>query len=169
MLISWAFADNSFPQSIIFLQKPNLFNVAITRARYKVINFVSRNPKDLPDGLFRDYINYIYEYQNHLQALQNNELDENIYKNSFEREIAENIRELDHEVKAGVDIAGLSADLLIDNKFIIEVDGVEDNEKSKVSNMKKQSILERTGFKVKRITYREWQYSSKLCLDRVLK
>ncbi|MCI1272872.1 MAG: AAA domain-containing protein [Clostridiaceae bacterium] len=169
MLISWAFADNSFPQSIIFLQKPNLFNVAITRARYKVINFVSRNPKDLPEGLFRDYINYIYEYQNHLQALQNNEFDENIYKNSLEREIAENIRELGHEVKAGVDIAGLSADLLIDNKFIIEVDGVEDNEKSKVSNMKKQSILERTGFKVKRITYREWQYSSKLCLDRVLK
>ena len=33
MLISWAYANNSFPQSLIFLQKPNLFNVAITRAR----------------------------------------------------------------------------------------------------------------------------------------
>ncbi|MBP3923614.1 AAA family ATPase [bacterium] len=168
ILISWAFADNSFPQSITFLQKPNLFNVAVTRARFKNINFVSRNPKELPDGLFRDYVNYIYEYQNKQQAIQNNEIDENLYKNFLEKEIANDIRTLEHKVRAGVDIAGLSADLLVDDKFVIEVDGVEDNIKSPVSNMKKQSILERSGFVVKRITYREWQYSSKACLDRVL-
>ena len=40
ILMSWAFAPNSFPQSLTFLQKPNLFNVAITRARYKVINCI---------------------------------------------------------------------------------------------------------------------------------
>ena len=33
---------------------------------------------------------------------------------------------------------------------------VEDNKKSHISKMKKQSILERCGFKVKRITFREW-------------
>lgn len=168
ILISWAFADNSFPQSITFLQKPNLFNVAVTRARYKNINFVSKNPQELPEGLFRDYVNYIYEYQNKQIAIENNEFDENIYKNSLEREIAEQIRTLGHDVKAGVDIAGLSADLVVDGKFVIEVDGVEDNVKQTVSNMKKQSIIERSGLMVKRITYREWQYSSKNCLDRVL-
>lgn len=168
ILISWAFADNSFPQSITFLQKPNLFNVAVTRARFKNINFVSKNPKELPEGLFRDYVNYIYEYQNKQQAIENNEIDENIYKNELEKEIAKSIRDLGHQVKAGADIAGLSADLLVDDKFVIEVDGVEDNVKSSVSNMKKQSILERSGFVVKRITYREWQYSNKACLDRVL-
>ena len=62
----------------------------------------------------------------------------------------------------------LSADLLVDNKYIIEVDGVEDNKKSSVSNMKKQAILERCGFNVKRVTYREWQYSQNACLDRLL-
>ncbi len=168
ILISWAFADNSFPQSITFLQKPNLFNVAVTRARYKNINFVSRNPKELPDGIFRNYINYIYEYQNKLQAIENNELDENIYKNWLEKEIATEIRKLGYDVKAGCNIAGLSADLVIDNKYVIEIDGVEDNVKQTVSNMKKQSIIERSGFLVKRITYREWQYSQKICLDRVL-
>lgn len=167
ILMSWAFADNSFPQSIMFLQKPNLFNVAITRARHKMINFVSRNPKTLPEGLFRNYINYIYEYQNKLEALKNNEIDENIYKNSLERDIASSIRALGHDVKAGWEISGLSADLVVDEKFIVEIDGVEDNVKSKVSNMKKQAIFERSGFEVKRITYREWQYSSKVCLDRL--
>ncbi len=168
MMISWAVADNSFTQSLMFMQKPNLFNVAITRGRNKVINFISRNPRELPEGHFRNYVSFMQEYQNKAQAVMSGEIDENIYKNSFEREVAEKIRELDHKVCAGSDIAGLSADLLVDDKFVVEIDGVEDKTKSYISNMKKQAIIERSGFKVKRITYREWQYSPKACLDRVL-
>lgn len=168
ILMSWAFAPNSFPQSLTFLQKPNLFNVAITRARSQVINFVSRDPKDIQDGLFRDYMSYIEEYNSRKQAIENSEIDENIYKNKLEREIATKLRDLGHKVRAGVDIAGLSADLLVDEDFIVEVDGLEDNTQQYVSNMKKQSILERCGFKVNRITYREWQYSPEACLNRVL-
>lgn len=168
MMISWAIADNSFVQSLMFMQKPNLFNVAITRGRNKVINFISRNPRELPEGHFRNYVSYMQEYQNRKEALNSGEIDENIYKNSLEREIAEKLRELDHKVIAGSDIAGLSADLFVDDKFVIEVDGVEDKSKSYISNMKKQAIIERSGYKVKRITFREWQYSQKACLDRVL-
>jgi len=168
MLISWAFADNSYMQSLTFLQKANLFNVAITRGKNKVINFISRNPRELPDGHFRNYISFMQEYQNRKEALLSGEIDENIYKNPLEREVAEKIRELDHKVTAGADIAGLSADLLVDDKFVVEIDGVEDKIKSNMSNMKKQAIIERSGYKVKRITFREWQYSPKACLDRVL-
>ena len=168
MLISWAIADNSYNQSLISLQKPNLFNVAITRGRNKVINFISRNPRELPEGHFRNYVSYMQLYQDRKQAMLSGEIDENIYKNSLEREVAEKIRELDHRVVAGADIAGLSADLLVDDKFVIEIDGLDDKIKSHISNMKKQAIIERSGYKVKRITYREWQYSPKACLDRVL-
>ena len=168
ILMSWAFADNSHAQSATFLQKSNLFNVAITRARHKVINFVSRNIENLPEGHFRNYISYIREYQNKQEAIQNLQIDENSYKNTLEREIATEIRELGHDVQAGCEIAGLNADLLINKKFIIEIDGLEDNTKQTMSNMKKQAILERCGFKVKRITYREWKYSPKVCLDRTL-
>jgi len=168
MLISWAFANNSHPQSITFIQKPNLFNVAITRAKNRCINFVSHDIETMSEGHFRNYISYIREYLERKRALANDEIDANIYKNSFEREVADEIRKLDHHVLAGVDIAGLSADLVVDDKFIIEIDGVEDKPKPNISNMKKQSILERSGIKVKRITFREWQYSPKACLDRVL-
>ena len=169
ILMSWAFANNSYPQSITFLQKPNLFNVAITRAKNKCINFVSHDLDTMPDGHFRHYVSYLKQYKDRKESLKNNEIDENIYKNSLEREIADEIRKLEHKVEAGVDIAGLSADLVVDDKFIIEVDGVDDNKKlHHMSNMKKQAILERCGFKVKRITFREWQYSAKACLDRVL-
>lgn len=168
MMISWAVADNSFTQSLMFMQKSNLFNVAITRGRNKVINFISRNPRELPQGHFRNYVSYLQEYQNRKQAMLSGEIDENIYKNSFEREVAQKIRELDHKVVAGAEIAGLNADLLVDDKFVVEIDGVEDKNGNRISNMKKQAILERSGFKVKRITFREWHYSPKACLDRIL-
>ena len=107
-------------------------------------------------------------YQDRKQAMLSGDIDENIYKNQLEREVAEKIRELGHRVVAGAEIAGLSADLLVNDKFVIEIDGVEDKNADRISNMKKQAIIERSGYKVKRITFREWHYSPKACLDRVL-
>ena len=168
MLISWAYAQNSYPQSLIFLQKPNLFNVAITRARFKTINFISKNPRELPEGILRSYFGFIEEYENRYSLINSDDFDENIYKNSFEKEVAQAFRDLGHKVVCGDEIAGLSVDLLIDDKFIVECDGVEDKIPNKVSNMKKQTILERSGLKVSRITAREWNYSPKACIDRVI-
>lgn len=168
ILMSWAFAPNSFVQSLTFLQKPNLFNVAITRARYKMINFISKNPRELHDGLLRNYLSYVQEYEMKQKLIAEDKIDENIYKNNFEREVAQTIRDLGREVKAGVEIAGFSVDLLVDDKIAIEIDGVEDNKKLSATNLKKQAILERSGFKINRITFREWQYSHQACIDRVL-
>ena len=67
-----------------------------------------------------------------------------------------------------MEIAGLSTDLVIDNKFVVECDGVEDKISSKISNMKKQAIIERSGLKVSRISLREWSYSPKACIDRII-
>ena len=100
--------------------------------------------------------------------INSDEFDENIYKNSFEKEVADAFRTIGHNVVCGIDIAGLSADLLIDDKYVVECDGVEDKNISKITNMKKKAIIERSGLKVSRITYREWQYSPKACLDRVI-
>lgn len=168
MLLSWAFAPNSFVQSLTFLQKPNLFNVAITRARYKMINFISKNPAELPDGLLRSYLNYVKEYEAKQILIANNQIDENIYKNSFEKEVAATLRDLGHKVMAGCEIAGFSLDLLVNDKIAIECDGVEDSLRLSCTNAKKQAILERSGFKINRITYREWQYSPQACIERVL-
>ena len=167
MLISWAFANNSFPQSLAFLQKPNLFNVAVTRAKNKVINFVSKDFTDLPEGLFRSYLGYIKEYENKYQKIINKELDEITYKNTFEREVATTLRELGYDVQAGVDLGGVNADLLVNNKFVIECDGMQDNIKTNMKNMKKQAVIERCGFKVCRFSYREWLTSEEACVNRM--
>ena len=169
MILSWCVADNSFVQSLTFLQKPNLFNVAITRARKKLICFLSRNPKNLPEGLLRDYIEYIQNYINVADSLT--KFDENVYKNSFEKDVAKTLRAEGFNVVAGIEVAGFSTDLTVDDgeghSVLVEIDGVEDNVRTFNTNMKKQAILERSGIKIVRITYREWYYSPTACIERI--
>lgn len=168
MIFSLAIADNSFSQSLTFLQKPNLFNVAITRARKKLITFLSKDPKTLPQGLLKDYIEYI---QNYLNSVKEDEFQKNKYKNSFEQIVADSLIMEGFNVKAGIETAGVYPDLLVKddlgNELIVEIDGVEDKEKSNISDIKKQTILERAGYIVERISFREWQHSSQACIDRI--
>lgn len=168
ILASWAIANNSFPQSLTFLQKPNLFNVAITRAKKQMINFVSRDTTELPEGMFRDYISYIKEYERNFDLRKDSEFDESTYKNSFEKEVTQYLRDAGYNVRAGVDIGGVNADLVVNNKFVIECDGLEDNVKSNISNMKKQAILERCGLLVCRFSLREWRMSKEACANRMI-
>ncbi len=169
MILSWAVAENSFVQSLTFLQKPNLFNVAITRARKKLICFISREPKGLPPGLLKDYLEYIQKY---LDCAKDDEFQKNKYKNDFEKEVAQVLIMEGLEVHAGVEAAGVLPDLLVKDpetevEIVVEIDGVDDNVKEKMNDTKKQTILERAGYKVTRISYREWQHSSQACVDRV--
>ncbi len=174
IVLSWAVADNSFTQSLTFLQKPNLFNVAITRARKKSINFLSKNPNNLPEGLLRNYVSYIQTYleRQNLKAMNEQEgIDDNIYKNEFEKTVANALRKEGYTVKAGVQLAGLSADLYVTRKgqkpVLVECDGLEDEPKVNYSQISKQTILTRCGFDIMRISYREWFYSESACIGRV--
>lgn len=168
IIFSLAVADNSFAQSLTFLQKPNLFNVAITRARKKLITFLSRDPKSLPQGLLKDYIEYI---QNYLDSAKDDEFMKNKFKNAFEQQVADALIMDGYEIKAGFETAGVEPDMLVKdelgNEIIVEIDGVEDKVKSNLSDIKKQTILERAGYKVERISFREWQHSSQACVDRI--
>ena len=164
MLLSWTFAPNSHSQSLIFAQKPNLFNVAITRAKYKLINFISRDINELPEGLLRDYLEYVRKI--------NSNITKDTFKNDFEKVVFEALKEefpsfdKENKIKAGVEMGSVSADIVID-KTVIEIDGVQDSILSKFNDMKKQAIMERCGFNVIRITKREWDISSNACLERV--
>lgn len=168
MIFSLAVADNSFSQSLTFLQKPNLFNVAITRARKKLITFISRDPKELPSGLLKDYIEYT---QNYIESAKSDEFQKNKFKNSFEQTVAQAFVMEGLEVKAGFEAAGVIPDMIVKDEFgnevIVEIDGVDDNIKSNIADIKKQTILERAGYKVSRISFREWEHSSQACIDRV--
>ena len=165
MLLSWTFAPNSHNQSLIFAQKPNLFNVAITRAKSKLINFISRPINELPEGLLRDYLEYVKRL--------NSSVQKNTFKNDFEKivynEILEEFPSFKDNVFAGVLMGGVCADIVINcpKKTVVEIDGVIDEISSNVDDMEKQALIERCGYNVIRITKREWQISSNACLERI--
>ena len=171
IMLSWAIANNSFNQSLTFLQIPNLFNVAITRARKKQIVFLSKDPKSLPQGLLKDYIEFVQAYIARNKLKNELKIDDNIYKNSFEKEVANCLRDEGFEVEAGRTVAGLSSDLTVKDPtgraLIVECDGVEDNVKSNKTQIKKQTLMERTGTTVERISFREWYTSPQGCIERI--
>ena len=57
ILLSWVYADNSPYQTLTFINKPELFNVAITRAKEKLINYYST--ENLGDTLIQKYLTSI--------------------------------------------------------------------------------------------------------------
>ena len=63
MLLSWVVAPNSPVQSFTFINNPNLFNVAVTRANQKVISYISTPVQNLPQGLLRQYMEYCLAVQ----------------------------------------------------------------------------------------------------------
>ncbi len=163
MLISWTIAPNSRFQSLMFLQKHNLFNVAITRARLQNINFVSRELYDISPGLLRDYLEYVKKCD---EAINPAGESINKFKNDFEREVFYALQKEGFSPYAGVECGGVSMDILV-NKTVIECDGVVDEIKSRVTNMQKQAIIERCGYKVIRLTKREWGLSQGAAIERV--
>ena len=56
MLISWAVSDNAKIQSHTFLNNPNLFNVAITRAKEVCISYYSMDENNMPKGILREFL-----------------------------------------------------------------------------------------------------------------
>ena len=163
MLMSWAIATNSHSQSLMFLQKPNLFNVAITRARKRLINFISKPVNELPEGLLRDYLEFVLSQDKIIASRKN------IFKNLFEKEVFEHLQNefTTHELCAGVEFAGICADIMIDGKLIVEIDGVEDEFLANVNETKKQALMERLGYEVVHVTKREWGLSKDAALDRI--
>lgn len=172
IIMSWAIADNSFAQSLAFLQKPNLFNVAVTRARKQCISFLSKDPDSFQPGLMRNYIEHIRNYEAQRNLVETNGYI-STYNNDFEREIADEIEKAGYDVKGGYETAGFKCDLLITNKetqksVVIECDGAPDEVKTNFSQIKKQIILERSGMKVLRISYREWFRSKQAGISRII-
>ena len=59
MIASWTLTNDSSPQAFAFVNNPNLFNVAITRARRYMLNIVSFNIQEIPDGHLKKFINLV--------------------------------------------------------------------------------------------------------------
>ncbi|HSA06791.1 MAG TPA: AAA domain-containing protein [Candidatus Gastranaerophilales bacterium] len=166
VLLSFTIAANSHFQSITFAQKPNLFNVAVTRARKKLICYISRPPESLPDGLLRNYLEYIQIINKSIEKGFSPEIIDPVKK-----ELKELLENEDLIVSNDIEIGGYPISLAVSgqkNTILLETIGFDEENKNDFTDfLNKHQTLERCGWNLAYVTSREWNYSKKACISRL--
>jgi|GEM_PF-386657 len=151
-----------------FLETPNVFNVSITRAKKKLIVISSVTPKDLPNGLLKEFLL-------HANKTATDYIPRNVFESKFEEQVAQALEREGLKVWPQYEAAGFSIDLVVGNGknwIAVECDGPTHFDMKQGQNFNdvwRQSILERAGWKFVRISYRDWERDSVSCIDKVKK
>ncbi|PIS06129.1 MAG: hypothetical protein COT80_02355 [Candidatus Buchananbacteria bacterium CG10_big_fil_rev_8_21_14_0_10_33_19] len=142
-----------------FLEKPNVFNVSITRAKKKLIAVSSVTPEDLPNGLLKEFF---------LHAVRStvNEIPRSIFDSKFEEQVAQALEHSGMKVWPQYQAAGFYIDLVVGdgkNWVAVECDGPTHfnmEERQNFYDVWRQGILERAGWRFIRISNRDWERDS---------
>ncbi len=149
-----------------FLEKPNVFNVSITRAKKKLIVISSVRPKDLPNGLLKEFLDYSSQ-------APSDTIPRSIFDSKFEEQVAQALQRAGLKVWPQYQAAGFFIDLVVSdgiNSIAVECDGpshFEVKEGQNYHDVWRQSILERAGWKFLRIPCREWERDSDKQIEKV--
>ena len=163
ILLSFTLASNSHHQSLTFVQKPNLFNVAITRAKKQLICFISKPVESVQPGLLRSYLEYIRSMDPNFTApvfaddeeyAEKPQFSTEKYNDHVEEELAGLCKEQGLTVIPGFYSAGVTIDLVVSNGsevLAVELCGFSGDENHE-KEIAKQELLQRCGWNVIRIT-----------------
>ncbi|MFT4665179.1 MAG: hypothetical protein ACI9XB_002132 [Gammaproteobacteria bacterium] len=160
MLISFVLDDNSHPSSFIYLNRPDVFNVSITRARSLQHVFSSVSLDNLkPDRLFTNYIH---------EALKDPVSDSDISTYHEEDDFMEEVVSLlekwnvDHIYKS-YPIAGMEIDIVVvheEKTFCIDLIGFP-GDYVEAFPMNQWSMLGRIGVAAFSLPYSSWYINGK--------
>ncbi len=159
VILSLSLDPNFHHGTLNFLEKPNVFNVSITRAKKKLIVISSVKPDDLPNGLLKEFL--IHASQNLIE-----EIPRSVFESRFEEQVAQALERNGLRVWPQYQAAGFYIDLVVgDGKqcIAVECDGPTHfnmEEKQNFYDIWRQGILERAGWRFIRISYREWEKDS---------
>jgi very-short-patch-repair endonuclease len=170
---SFRFAQNSHRGVVTAIQmgRPGQcrINVAFTRARRKVVCYVSRDIAEFPAGLVRDFLAYARNPLDGLPArpqVFDSSLEEDVYGYLTKRELT---------VHPQYPACGFHIDLVAsDNcgrRLAIECDGrfhYEADGRLRLEDLERQEILERAGWSVLRIPSRRFWADPDRCADEVV-
>jgi len=140
----------------------NLFNVAVTRARRRQVIFTGLDARHLPpEHLLGRYLDYAGE------CLEPDRPEDHTDGGTaFEREIGQALRQRDgYEVYIGYPVAGFAVDVVAQyggRALAIACDGDPERHapipgEVSLDTVNGQTILERAGWQVHRLSLRRWQ------------
>ena len=99
VIFSTSIDPGSHPASLRFLENANLFNVAVTRPRRRLIVVTSVRTDDLPPGVLREYLSYAASEWSPRQS-------PDALRNAFQEQFAHRLKEREIAVWPGFQSAG---------------------------------------------------------------
>ncbi|MDI1472290.1 AAA domain-containing protein [Thermodesulfovibrio sp. 1176] len=180
ILYSFRYAPNSKPGSIHVLQREDehslgRLNVAFSRARRKVICFISTPIDNFPKGLIRDYLNHVLYVQNSSYNRLCNPNEKEKCQSDFERDVFDALVNRGLEVYAQIPCAGFFIDFVVIDKegrrIAVECDGefhYDEYGELREEDYQRQDIIERNGWFVHRISSRKFYSDPQGAIDKLL-
>jgi hypothetical protein len=163
MLISFS-VDNESKRAAGYLNKADVFNVTITRARQKQILFLSIDETQLPEhNLLRRYLGSISDFEaKHAIA---SELDE------FQQNVISELNRLEISTWPGYTIAGTEVDILCryNNQYLaIDLIGYP-GPWADFFELNTYKLFKRAGVEVLPISYGLWVVDKEACVTKIVK
>lgn len=177
---SFRYAPNSKPGTINVLQRGDehtlgRLNVAFSRARRKVVCFISVPPENFPRGLIRDYLIHVKSAQTSLDNRLGNPNEREKCQSDFERDVLNELIKRGLNVYAQVPCAGFFMDFVVIDKdgrrMAVECDGefhFDEYGELREEDYQRQDIIERNGWFVHRISSRKFYANPQRAIDKLI-
>ena len=163
MLISCAVDANSASGTYRYLNRPDVFNVSITRARQQQWVFFSAKFDHLPNNnLLRQYLQSIQESTDKLT-------DQLLQRDDSIKELTNALQAQGFNIDHHYSIAGIPMDLVasLGNECIaIDLVGFPGEENDKL-HLERYKIFERAGLTIIPISYTGWTYARESVLESI--
>ena len=163
MFLSIALDHNSHFMAFRHLEKPDVFNVSITRARSLQYIVHSLNTEKLKaDSLIRKYLESFNSDSSY-------GLKQNAYKDEFTVEVRKALEKSQFKIKTGFPVAGYFLDMIAakNNKLIaIDLIGYP-GQFNDIFTLERYKMLKRAGLKVFPLPYSVWVLDRGLCLEEI--
>lgn len=164
MLLSICLSDDSHPSAFNHANKPEVLNVAITRARSFQYVFTSLTSKELGnESLLEDYFRFITKFET--------EKNEETFTDIFQEEVKETlIKQGIKDIKLGFPIAGSNLDLLLTHNkkhYFIDLIGYPGAYQEAFS-MERYRTLARTGIASIPLHYSFWQKNKMEAVKKII-
>lgn len=162
MFLSFAVDREAHPGALRYLDRPDVFNVSITRARNLQVVFCSLKPDELPaKSLLRRYLEAISQ--------PGPTCDANAPTDAFLREVDKALGEQGCQTWPCYVVAGLPVDLLVAKKgrpLGIDLVG-HPGQLAEAFDLEKYRLFQRAGLRLFPLSYSAWKKDQQICLDAI--